>query len=191
MRMPDASPAAKFAYTSGAVALAVYAVGLIASFWLPRAAGRRYGRLARVGSRLFHAASASSLAAQPDVDPRREDFARCQHAEAGVGAALGQFVRVRHAGVRLDADRLPMRRIVNDALAALFVERHFQRAADSQSRSSGSSPAGHERQIREHVIQLRLGEFHPVRQAVRARGGQLGPRWAASSIAPNNSRPAP
>ncbi len=33
--LPDASPAAKFAYTSGAVALAVYAVGLIASFWLP------------------------------------------------------------------------------------------------------------------------------------------------------------
>jgi len=33
--LPDATPAMKFAYTSGAVALAVYAIGVIASFWLP------------------------------------------------------------------------------------------------------------------------------------------------------------
>jgi len=33
--LPDATPAMKFAYTSGGVALAVYAIGLAASFWLP------------------------------------------------------------------------------------------------------------------------------------------------------------
>ena len=33
--LPEASASQKFAYTSGAVAFVVYAVGLLASFWLP------------------------------------------------------------------------------------------------------------------------------------------------------------
>jgi len=36
--MPGAVPATKLAYAAGAVALLVYAVGFLASFWLPEPA---------------------------------------------------------------------------------------------------------------------------------------------------------
>jgi hypothetical protein len=39
--MPGAGPSAKLAYSAGAVAALVYAIGFIASFWLPEPKGEK------------------------------------------------------------------------------------------------------------------------------------------------------